>query len=136
LVPTFATLHSLPTTPNPSPVEITAALAVPLRIIPTTSVHTLRDIGLLLVKVHVAGAAPSNIPPRLGCQRQCIGSHGGSFPVKRNQRLDVEDEPGGGSCGESSDWEPKNPQETPLPSACCPRPTLHRRCCRKSRPYT
>src|SRR6516162_5880032 len=56
LVPTFATLHSPP--PSPSPVEITAAWAVPPRIIPARAVHTLRDIGLLLIRV------VSQEPPR------------------------------------------------------------------------
>src|SRR5215510_7463312 len=72
-VPMFATLHSASLSADPIPVEITAALAVPLRIIPARTVHTLRDIGLLLVKVHVAGPSPSNRPR---CQPQCIRSHG------------------------------------------------------------
>src|SRR5262245_3728573 len=59
-VPMFATLHSASLSADPIPVEMTAALAVPLRIIPTRTVHTLRDMIFLLVRVHVGGAAASN----------------------------------------------------------------------------
>src|SRR5262249_10150348 len=50
-VPMFITSHSTESGAYNVPVEMMAACAVPLRIIPARTVHTLRDMGLLLVKV-------------------------------------------------------------------------------------
>src|SRR5262245_54113326 len=81
-VPMFATSHSALLSASPIPVARMAAFAVPPRIIPARTVHTLRDIGIPSSSRFMSQEPlSSNIPQGLGWQLHCLRSHGGSFPV-------------------------------------------------------
>src|SRR5262245_15387728 len=84
-VPMLVTLHSAWSGVKTIPVDIMVACAVDARIIPARAVHTLRDIGLLLLVMGSCRRTPSR-----GYRLQCIRSHGGSFPVKRDLKSESE----------------------------------------------